>query len=116
MKELWSEYSAAWSTPDRVVRHKILEKRLTPDVNYADPESETSGYQELSDYMENFQRGYPGRRFVVSEIIAHHNGCLVHWTMQNGQSEVEMVGASYAELAADGRLRRIRGFFGSASA
>ena len=32
MKELWSEYSAAWSTPDRVVRHKILEKRLTPDV------------------------------------------------------------------------------------
>ena len=116
MKELWSEYAAAWSTPDRAARHKILEERLTPDVHYADPDSETTGYEELSDYMENFQRGYPGRRFVVSEVIAHHNGCLAHRTMQNDQSEVEMVGASYAELEADGRLRRIRGFFGSAPA
>jgi hypothetical protein len=115
MKELWNEYAAAWSNPDRAARHKILEKRLTPDIQYADPLTETSGYAEISDYMESFQTGYPGRHFVISEVIAHHDSCLALWTMQNGVREIEMKGASFAEIETDGRLRRIRGFFGQPS-
>jgi hypothetical protein len=114
MKELWNEYATAWSNPDRAARQKILEKRLTPDIQYADPAVQTSGYAEISDYMESFQTGYPGRRFVISEVIAHHDSCLAHWTMQR-DSKIEMKGASFAEIEADGRLRRIRGFFGQPS-
>jgi len=115
MKKLWHEYAAAWSTPERIARQKILEKHLTPDIQYADPLTETTGYEEISDYMESFQTGYPGRRFVISEVIAHHASCLAHWTMQNRDSEIEMKGASFAEIESDGRLRRIRGFFGQPS-
>jgi hypothetical protein len=71
MKKLWNEYAAAWSTPERIARQKILEKHLTPDIQY--------------------------------------------WTMQNRESEIEMQGASFAEIESDGRLRRIRGFFGQPS-
>jgi hypothetical protein len=115
MKALWNEYATAWSTPDRESRRQILEKRLTPDVQYTDPVTETSGYQEISDYMESFQTDYPGRRFIISEIITHHNSCLARWTMQNRESEIEMRGASFAEIGTDGRLRYIRGFFGPPS-
>jgi hypothetical protein len=111
MKQLWDEYATAWSNPDRTVRHKILEKHLTPDIQYADPAVETSGYEEISDYMDSFQTGYPGRRFIISEVIAHHYSCLAHWTMQNRSGEIEMKGASFGEIHNDGRLRRIRGFF-----
>jgi hypothetical protein len=31
--------------------------------------------------------------------------------MQNEDDEIEMKGASFADVAADGRLQRIRGFF-----
>jgi hypothetical protein len=48
VKQLWNEYAAAWSNPDRAARHKILEKRLTPDVEYADPAVQTSGYEEMN--------------------------------------------------------------------
>jgi len=115
MKTLWNEYTAAWSTPDRESRHQILEKRLTPDVQYTDPMTETSGYEEISDYIESFQTEYPGRRFIISEVIAHHNSCLAHWTMQNRESEIEMRGSSFAEIGNDRRLRHIRGFFGPPS-
>ncbi len=97
--------------PDRAARQKVLEARLTPDVQYVDPATSTSGYTEISDYMEHFQAGYPGRRFVIGEVLNHHRNCLAYWTMQNQDNEVEMKGASFADLAHDGRLQRIRGFF-----
>ena len=111
MKRLWQEYAAAWSTPDRTARQRILEARLTPDVHYADPMTTTSGYAEISNYMESFQTGYPGRRFVIGNVLNHHDNCLAYWTMQNRDDEIEMRGASFADIAPDGRLRRIRGFF-----
>ena len=92
-------------------RQRILEAHLTPDVQYADPMASISGYTEISNYMESFQTGYPGRRFVIGEVLNHHNNCLAYWTMQNEDDEIEMKGASFADVAADGRLQRIRGFF-----
>jgi len=111
MRQLWQEYAAAWSMPDRAARQKVLEARLTPDVQYVDPAISTSGYTEISDYMEHFQVGNPGRRFVIADVLSHHSYCLAYWTMQNEDNDVEMRGASFADLAPDGRLQRIRGFF-----
>jgi len=115
MKTLWDEYASAWSTRDGKTREAILEKRLAPDVQYVDPNAETLGYARISAYMADFQRELPGRRFVISDVIAHHDRCLAHWTMQNEESKVEMEGASFAEISPDGRLRRIYGFFRSTS-
>lgn len=112
MKKLWDHYASAWSTPDEKKRISILEKHLAPSVVYTDPETQATGYQELSDYMAQFQEGFPGRRFVVSKVIVHHGRCLAWWTMQTEKGEIDAEGASFAEIGQDGRLSRIFGFFG----
>ena len=48
MKKLWDSYASAWSMKDGEFRRTILEKYLTPDVTYTDPETQTSGYEEIS--------------------------------------------------------------------
>jgi hypothetical protein len=116
MKELWNEYASAWSIQDAAARRKILESRLVPDVQYVDPHTETLGYDAIADYMLEFQTNLPGRRFVILQVITHHGRCLAHWEMQDKDGDVEMKGASFAEINGDGRLRRIYGFFDLASA
>jgi hypothetical protein len=115
MKETWIEYASAWSTEDDEARNNILQKRLAAGVVYTDPQTQLSGPEKLSEYMRQFQRGFPGRRFVIEEVISHHGSCLAHWRLQNERNEVEMKGASFAEVDRDGRLSRIFGFFGAAA-
>jgi hypothetical protein len=113
MKAIWMEYASAWSTKDHTARHKILEKRLNPEVVYLDPETQLSGYDQLSDYIQRFQAGFPSRQFVIENVAVHHQVCLAHWSLQNEKNEIEMQGASFAELGPDNRFLRIYGFFGN---
>jgi len=115
MKETWIEYASAWSTKDDEARNNILKQRLTSGVVYTDPQTQLSGQEKLSEYMQQFQRGFPGRRFVIDEVISHHGSCLARWSLQNERNEVEMKGASFAEVDPEGRLSRIFGFFGGAA-
>jgi hypothetical protein len=114
MKDTWTEYASAWSTKDPARRQTILEKRLSPEVVYTDPQTQLLGYHQLSEYMQRFQSGFPGRHFVIENVVVHHQVCLAYWSLQNEKSEIEMRGASFAEFKPDNRLVRICGFFGDA--
>jgi hypothetical protein len=59
------------------------------------------------------QAHYPGHRFRrASGIDAHHDHLRFAWELVTPDGTVALAGMDVGEVAGDGRLRRITGFFG----
>jgi len=58
--------------------------------------------------------GGTGARIPISSGIDQHHGVLrFSWVLVDPQERPIMEGMDFVELAADGRLQRIAGFFGA---
>ena len=106
-------YCAAWNSVDRADRERLLARAWAPDGIYSDPEPTlAAGRAALSDTIAAFQRTHPGARFRCSAPQAHHGAMRVTWILL-GPDGVELAhGMDFSELATDGRIRRVVGFFG----
>jgi len=106
-------YCQAWSTADRAAREKLLAQVWTPDGIYSDPEPTVArGRMALSVEIESFLRKYPGSHFRCSAPQIHHQAMRFAWVLLRADGTQWTQGMDFGELAADGRIRRIVGFFG----
>ena len=110
INEIWDTYRGCWSEANTIQRTEKLQKILTDDFEYRDPNFEIVGYQQLSDYMREFQDQFVGSSFVTKDINTHHNRCMIHWNMVNGKNEVLSNGTSFV-LIENNKLKQITGFF-----
>jgi hypothetical protein len=111
--EVVSAYGAAWNEPDEAVRRKLLEQAWADDGVYCDPTATAAGRDALVAHIGGFQAMLPGARIETSSGVDEHDGWLrFAWTMFNADGTPAMEGFDVGELAPDGRLRRIVGFFG----
>lgn len=108
--ETWKAYGAAWSEPNESKRKMILTKQLVTDCNYSDPNVDITGIDKLSVYMEEFQKSFPGAKFVVTDFKEHHNQSLAHWNMVDGNGNTLCTGASFG-MYQNGQLIKMAGFF-----
>jgi SnoaL-like domain len=109
-KDMWEIYTSAWSEADAAKRQQLLEKSVHPDCVYTDPNIQTLGHAQLSDYMKEFQTSAPGCQFVTTKFESHHDRSLVHYDMVDGKGTVLVTGASYGMYRTDGRLMQMVGF------
>jgi hypothetical protein len=59
------------------------------------------------------QQQFAGHRFRrASAVDAHHDHLRFAWELVGPDGAVALTGLDVGELAADGRLKRITGFFG----
>jgi len=106
-------HCAAWNTTDRVKRSLLLERVFARDGVYSDPTpTHVTGRAALSDAIADFQRQYPGARFRCSVPQTHHSAMRVSWLLLGSDGKVITQGMDFYELAPDGLIRRITGFFG----
>jgi len=110
INEIWDTYRTCWNDTNSMQRTEKLQKILTDDFEYRDPNFELKGYVQLSEYMKQFQEQFEGVSFVTTDINIHHNRCLVHWNMVNDKNEVVSKGASFI-LCENNKLKQITGFF-----
>lgn len=111
LETLISQYVTAWSEPDAAARQKILEAIWSPDGTYTDRLSHAANRAELDAIIANFLQTSPGSRFTVSgKIDSHHDYIRFYWLLRLGNGK-EMNGMDYGELAPDGKLQKIVGFF-----
>lgn len=105
-------YCAAWSTADGSAREQLLERVWAPDGVYADPAPTYAvGRGALSEVIGKLQQQQSGARFQCSTPQVHHGMMRFTWVFSAGGRE-QARGMDFGELAADGRIRRITGFFG----
>ncbi|MBS0362364.1 MAG: nuclear transport factor 2 family protein [Proteobacteria bacterium] len=106
-------HCAAWNTTDRTERDRLLERVLAPDGVYADPTpTYAAGRVALSTVIADFQRQTPGARFKCSAPQTHHGAMRVSWLLKDGDGKTITQGQDFYELAPNGQIRRITGFFG----
>jgi hypothetical protein len=106
-------YCAAWNTDDKAERERLLARVWTPDGVYSDPNpTRTVGRAALGDTIAALQRRYPGARFKCSAPQVHHSAMRTTWIFRKPDGSEIARGMDFFELAEDGRIRRVTGFFG----
>jgi len=107
-------YCAAWNTDDKAERARLLARVWTPDGVYSDPNpTRTVGRAALSDTIAALQHRYPGARFRCSAPQVHHDAMRTTWIFRKPDGSEIAHGMDFFELAEDGRIRRVTGFFGA---
>jgi len=105
-------YVAAWNTQDDTVRRRLLEQSLSSTGRYTDPLVDLEGRAAVARHAAAFAQRWPGAIIVVSRPMEPHNGMVCFgWRVVGAGGETLREGIDFGELAEDGRLRRVVGFF-----
>jgi hypothetical protein len=110
-------YLSAWNETDPARRAKLIDQVWATDGRLIDPPLASEGHAGISDHVETFHAQFPGHTFQrASSVDAHHDQFRVAWNLMSPDGTVALAGLDVGELAADGRLQRVAGFFGPAPA
>ena len=106
-------YLAMWNETDAARRAEHIGRAWAKDGRYVDPMLEAEGHAALDEMVQGVQARFPGHRFRrVSGVDAHHTDLRFGWELAAPDGAVVVAGIDVGELAPDGKLRRITGFFG----
>jgi hypothetical protein len=108
-------YVAAWNESDAAARLKILEGCWADDAAYVDSNVELKGRTSLCDHISKVQAGRPGARIeMMSGVDLHHHVVRFLWRLVRADGSAGDMSIDFGEVDADGRLKKIVGFFGEA--
>jgi hypothetical protein len=106
-------YLSAYGEPDAARRAELIGRVWAADGRLVDPPLAAEGHAGISDMAAAVQRQFTDHRFRrVSAIDGHHDQFRFAWELVGPDGTVAVSGLDVGELADDGRLRRITGFFG----
>jgi hypothetical protein len=110
--EIIAAYGAAWNETDDAKRAALLEQSWTDDGIYNDPTATVNGRPALVAHIGGFHAMMPGHTIDQASGADARDGIFrFAWVMRKGD-EVALEGFDFGELAPDGRIHRIVGFFG----
>jgi hypothetical protein len=106
-------YLDAFAEREPARRLDLLAKALAPDAEIWGPKRIFAGYVEISEKIEGFHKNWPDCRLVMaSGTICFSNAGHFAMAIVGSDGSVLASGHSVAELAQDGRIRRILAFWG----
>jgi hypothetical protein len=108
-----STYLDAWNETDPTRRAELVERVWAPDGTLTDPPLAAAGHAAIGELHAALQAQFPGHRFrQATGIDAHHDRFRVGWELVGPDGAVALAGTDFGQLAPDGRLQAIIGFFG----
>ena len=111
--ETVTAYGESWNEPDEAKRRALLEAAWADDGAYCDPTADVTGRDALLAHIAGFREMFPGFRIEpTSAVEEHHGWARFAWSMIDASGNTSVEGFDVCELADDGRLQRIVGFFG----
>ncbi|NLR74033.1 nuclear transport factor 2 family protein [Leeia aquatica] len=110
-RDVWEGYCAVWRPQSAVQRREQFSRVLSQQCIYRDPLTQCQGWDELSAYIEDFQRQFPGCYFVTAWFHTHHARAAVRWHMCGPDGSALSEGVSYVEFDGEGKLISMNGFF-----
>lgn len=106
-------YFAMWRETDGGTRAELIARAFTPDGRHVDPLADANGYGELNDMIAGVHAQYPGFTIERTSGIDQHGDQLrFAWKVDQADGTPLVAGIDVAELAPDGRLSRVAGFWG----
>ena len=106
-----SAYIALWNATDEQERRHLAKDVLTEDAALIYPTIAAQGHDDVVAALGRFHDRVPGARFEeTSGIEQHHGWFRASWRLLQADGSVRLEGEDVAELAEEGRLRRVVGF------
>jgi hypothetical protein len=106
-------YLAAWNETDPPARARLIARAWMDDGRYVDPMLAAQGHVAIDEMVAGVHAKFPGHRFRrVSGVDGHNGNVRFAWELVAPDGTTTVAGLDVGELAADGRLSRITGFFG----
>lgn len=107
-------YLTAYGEPDRMRRETLIARAFAGDAELIDPPMARAGHDGISELAVAVQQQFAGHRFRrTSDIDEHHGHLRYSWELVGPDENVALTGIDVAELAGDGRMQRVVGFFGA---
>jgi hypothetical protein len=110
-KDIIEAYMAAWNETDEGKRGALIDQCWNESGTYIDPVADVGGREGLAALIAQFQSQMPGGAIVAtSGIDQHHDRVRFGWKLTGAPQPIE--GIDVGQIAADGRLASIIGFWG----
>jgi hypothetical protein len=107
------DYLAAWNERDEQRRAELIRRAWAPDGRLIDPPFDGEGHDGISQMAAVMHEHYDSHRFErTSGVDMHHSHLRFAWQLVDPDGNVAVTGIDVADLADDGRLARVVGFFG----
>ncbi len=107
------KYMAAWNEPDAAKRATLLEAAWSDGGVYVDPVARSEGRAGLAEVIAGFHAQRPGSSIVLaSGIDQHHDQVRFRWDFLDADGKTLISGIDVGDIADDGRLAKIAGFWG----
>ena len=109
MLDRWFE---AWSTTDAEQRARLLAEATREDVAMLDPYSCIRGRDELAAHIANYHVHMPDITTMrTGEPRQCQGTALVDWQAQDAEGNVRSAGTNHVQLAPDGRIAAVTGYW-----
>lgn len=115
--DLIEQFIDAINETDTVRRRSTIEKILTPDCTYTDPEIAVEGHDALNASFASLQeRIPPGARFsLVAPVDVHHEQARFFWQFGAPGAAAPVATGSDVAIFTGGRIRHVYAFFDTSS-
>ena len=109
---LADRYIAMWNETDAGRRRGLIAELWTETARYRDPMLSGDGPDGIDAMVAAVQTQYPNHRFHrTGAVDAHHQSLRFGWELKEAGQAPFVIGIDIGEVAADGRLQAITGFF-----
>ena len=114
VEELIATYDGVWNERDDAERRRLLERCWADDGELVDPRAgRFRGRDAVLERLAGFRERFPGARVeITSGLDENHGFVRFAWTILGEDGSELLDGMDFAEVAEDGRLRRVVMFFG----
>jgi hypothetical protein len=106
-------YFEMWQTTDEDRRADLVAGTFTEDGRHVDQHADASGHAGLVEMIAGVHAGFPGFQMARTSGIDRFGDQLrFAWELNGADGTPIVAGIDVAEVAADGRLQRVTGFWG----
>ena len=113
LEQILLAYVAAWNEADEEKRRTLLETSWAEHGIYSDPTAQVSGREALVQHLGRLIEQFADQRVLLTSGVDQHHGLLQFtWARVGSDGRKIRTGIDFGEVAADGRLLRVTGFFG----
>lgn len=111
--EIVRAYGEAWNEPDEAKRRALIEQSWADDGVFEDPRDRAEGREALLALIAGFRQAFAGGSInLTSNIDEHHGRFRFTWRIDDKDGKAVLEGIDFGELAPDGRIKLIAGFWG----
>ena len=102
--KIYERYVEGWSAISEEQRERIAAEVIAGDARYSTPQHASGGRETVIEDMAAFQKSFPGGRFDVGDVSAHHDVALLTWVLVQADGKVFARGHDQIRIAPDGKI------------